>query len=32
MKHAFVVMQKMGIQMAYTFDQHFVQAGFLIAP
>lgn len=29
---SFVVMQQQGIQIAYTFDQHFVQAGFQKEP
>ena len=29
---SFIVMQQLGIRMAYTFDQHFTQAGFTQAP
>jgi predicted nucleic acid-binding protein len=29
---SFLVMQKLGIQRAFAFDQHFVQAGFTKAP
>ena len=29
---SFLVMQKLGIRMAFTFDQHFVQAGFTKEP
>ncbi len=29
---SFVVMRNLGIAVAYTFDRHFVQAGFAVAP
>ncbi len=29
---SFVIMKRLGIQVAYTFDQHFLQAGFLKDP